>query len=143
LRRASRLSLNNNNPGRIVMGLVIVGQLDGTALHDANPQPIAINDGRCARCREIGTGSGVRNDELVEPCDRSRDIGGAVMTLLAMPTARIPESRSASPPAIGSAKNPSLLCVCVERCRQHSRLEKTTSAALSSAATSEKEPSHR
>src|SRR5579862_5463017 len=53
-----------------------------------------------------------------------------------MPTAWMPESRSASPPICGSAKKPSVACERRDgRCRQHSRLPKTTSASCNAATT--------
>src|ERR1700682_2276971 len=53
-----------------------------------------------------------------------------------MPTAWMPDNRSASPPTCGSAKNPSVECERRGgRCRQHSRLPNTTSASCNAAAT--------
>src|SRR5213075_1157995 len=51
-----------------------------------------------------------------------------------IPTAWMPANFSASPPTTGSAKNPSLACEWRDagRCRQHSMLPNTTSAAWSS-----------
>src|SRR5580698_130835 len=53
-----------------------------------------------------------------------------------MPTPSMPERRNTSVPTCGSAKKPSVACERrAGRCRQHSRLENTASAACSSSVT--------
>ena len=116
-------------------GFVVGWPVHRTALHCGDAQSVAGDDAREHAPRQGWRRLRYGEPDLIEPLRTPRYFGAVIDVVGDAYCAEMPESRNASPPICGSTKKPSVACDRRDgRCRQHSRLANTASAACSSAA---------